>query len=94
MNIILNINISENNKYYTLVDGVLYSKNKETLVLYPLGNTAETVEIPNFVTKIEVNAFQKSTNIKNIVVPDSVTDIKNYAFASTFVSAGFTFCAS
>ena len=76
------INISENNRYYTLIDGVLYTKDKKTLILYPSGNEAETVEIPNFVTKVGRSSFQGSKNIKNLVIPGNVTDVSKKAFAN------------
>ena len=76
------INISENNKYYTLIDGVLYTKDKKTLILYPSGNEAETVEIPNFVTKVGRSSFQGSKNIKKLVIPGNVTNVSEKAFAN------------
>lgn len=37
--------------------------------------------IPNSVTSIANNAFQKCTNLTSVTVPNSVTSIGNYAFA-------------
>ena len=77
-----NIVVSKNNKYYTSVDGVLYTKDKKTLVQYPLGNTRTTFTIPDFVTKIVVSAFQGSKNIKKLVIPGNVTNVSEKAFAN------------
>ncbi len=77
-----NIVVSKNNKYYTSVDGLICSKDKKTLVQYPLGNTRTTFTIPDFVTKIVVSAFQGSKNIKKLVIPGNVTNVSEKAFAN------------
>jgi hypothetical protein len=41
---------------------------------------AETLEIPNFVTKIGEQAFRNCTDLKAITIPDSVTTIGACAF--------------
>lgn len=74
--------VSKNNKYYTSVDGLIYSKDKKTLVQYPLGNTRTTFTIPDFVTKIVVSAFRGSKNIKKLVIPGNVTNVSEKAFAN------------
>ena len=74
--------VSKNNKYYTSVDGLIYSKDKKTLVQYPLGNTRTTFTIPDFVTKIVVSAFRGSKNIKKLVIPGNVTNVSKKAFAN------------
>ncbi len=46
------ITADENNPNYCSVDGVLFSKDKTTLIQYPIGNTRTTYTIPDSVTSI------------------------------------------
>lgn len=69
------INVSENNSVYSSVDGVLFNKNKTTLIKYPVKKNSESYIVPNDVTSIESNAFYKCINITSIVFPDGVTKI-------------------
>ncbi len=74
------INVSSGNASYTGVDGVLFNKNKTTLVAYPAGK--ETVyTIPDGVTSIGVGAFSYCKSLTQITIPDSVTSIGNSAFS-------------
>ena len=50
------INVAEDNLNYASIDGVLYSKDKKTLIMCPHGKTG-SVTIPNSVTSIESGAF-------------------------------------
>ncbi len=51
------INVTEGNENYCSVDGVLFNKNKTTLITYPAGKTASTYTIPDSVTSIGDSAF-------------------------------------
>ena len=70
--------ISENNSNYTTIDGVLFSKDEKTLICVPVAKTG-SYSIPNSVTTIELSAFYYS-NLQKIKIPDSVTEIKQWAF--------------
>ncbi len=76
-----NITVDENNQQYSNDEyGVLYNKDKTTLVQYPVGNTRTSYSIPNSVTSIGRSAFDSCKNLTNITIPDSVTSIGTYAF--------------
>ena len=49
--------IAESNEVYKTVDGILYTKNGEMLVLYPNGMDASAFELPEGVTYIGAYAF-------------------------------------
>ncbi len=68
------IEVSETNPNYTSADGVLYNKDITTVVTYPPGKTDETYIIPNSITSIYIFDLI-TTNIKNIIIPDSVINI-------------------
>ena len=74
------INVDSGNVAYSSQDGVLYNKNKTTLVAYPKGKTAVSFTIPNSVTSIEDYAFENCTNLTNVIIPNTVTSIGERAF--------------
>ena len=72
---LLSINVASDNPNYKSVDGVLYSKDGATLVLYPTNKVGESFTIADDVTKIESYAFGCLNNLKNLTLSDSVTDV-------------------
>ncbi len=72
---LLSINVASDNPNYKSVDGVLYSKDGGTLVLYPTNKVGESFTIADDVTKIESYAFGCLNNLKNLTLSDSVTDV-------------------
>ena len=73
------INVESGNVHYTSENGILFSKDKKTIVSYPEGKTDESYDIPNTVTKIGYGAFAYS-NLKTINIPESIISIDGYAF--------------
>jgi hypothetical protein len=78
------------NKEYSTDNGVLYSKDKKTLVAYPSGKTETSFIIPDSVTFIENSAFSGCASLANVTMPDSVTYIGNDAFRSCTSLANVT----
>jgi hypothetical protein len=72
------INVADDNMYYSSVDGVLYDKDKRTLMCYP-GGLEGKFEIPNTVEKIGAWAFYQSA-VSDIKIPASVNTIDLCAF--------------
>lgn len=72
------IMVSENNKVYSSIDGVVYNKEINTVVLCPNGK--ETVTIPEGVTEIGESAFSGCGKLTSITIPEGVTKIGDYAF--------------
>lgn len=75
------INVAEDNLYYASIDGVLYSKDKKTLIECPQGKTG-SVTIPNSVTSIEPEAFYKCTGLTSITIGNGVIGIGYRAFSN------------
>ncbi|MGN1017562.1 MAG: leucine-rich repeat protein, partial [Oscillospiraceae bacterium] len=73
--------VDENNEQYTSVDGVLFSKDKTTLISYPAAIESDAYEIPNGVTELSLRSFLGCTNIMSITVPQSVRTIGAWAFS-------------
>ena len=73
------INVAEDNLNYASIDGVLYSKDKKTLIKCPEGKTG-SITIPNSVTSIGSRAFSRCTGLTSVTIPNSVTSIGDWAF--------------
>ncbi len=71
------VHVSSENPEYVSVDGVLYDKNRETLIYWPCNKTP--FQLPETVTGIEHFACN-GINQKSIVIPDNVLAIGNSAF--------------
>lgn len=77
-------NIHVDNKYYTSIDGIIYSRDKQTLVLASSGRNG-VVNIPEGTKTIANGAFMKS-NVREVNCPDSLEYINDNAFyACTFL---------
>ena len=79
---ITKLTISETNPNYVVEDNILYNKDRKQgikeliLPIYPIG-TIETFEIPYGATKIGDHAFHNQIKMKNIIIPETVTEIGN-----------------
>ena len=76
------ITVDENNEYYKLIDGSLYTKDGKTLIRYIPKENVSTYVIPDGVVCIGDNAFSKCTKITNVIIPNSVTKIGLSAFSN------------
>ncbi len=70
--------------YYLIsIDGVVYTKDKKTLVCYPGGKTATSWSVPSGVTNIARYALGYNPTLKNVTLPDGLTTIEWDAFYSS-----------
>ncbi len=80
-NSLAGITVDENNvKYSNDGSGVLFNKDKTTLIQYPIGNTVTSYEIPSSVTSIGYDAFRGCSSLTTVTIQDGVTSIGNSAF--------------
>ena len=71
--------ISSDNPYYSAVGGVLFDKDKTTLIKCPQAKTGE-YSVPSTIKKISEGAFYECTSLTSISLPNSITSIGQYAF--------------
>ncbi|MCL1867249.1 MAG: leucine-rich repeat domain-containing protein, partial [Oscillospiraceae bacterium] len=79
--------VDENNSDYSSQDGVLFNKDKTTLIQYKTGSPETSYTIPNSVTRIHHQAFNHCSSLTSVTIPNSVTSIGAYAF---FECSGLT----
>lgn len=77
--------VTEGNPQYLTQDGVIFSKDKTTLIAYPRGRAGSYV-IPDGVTTIAPCAFSSCTGLTGVTIPDSVRTIGKLAFYGTGLS--------
>ena len=76
------INVDSKNEFYTSVDGVLFNKDKTTLLTYPASKINKSYIIPNGVTNIAQGAFSGCEKIESVIIPDGVISIGSVAFSN------------
>ena len=86
------ITVSEGNNSFCALDGVLFDKACETLLLYPQGRSSDSYTVPEGVTSIGGFAFFSASCVEgdytysycsaltSVEFPDSLTSIDWYAF--------------
>jgi len=84
------ISVSENNLFYSSIDGILFNKNQTELIVYPIGKSSESYVVPESVTSIGNYAFCFCDTLKTVTIPENVTSIKFAAFHRCFGLTGIT----
>lgn len=76
---LVGIKVDELNPFLTDIDGVLFSKDKKIVIVYPNAK-GESYIIPDGVDSIASCAFETCSKLKTLVFPISVTAIGESAF--------------
>lgn len=74
-----NISVDSENPSYTSVEGVLYTKDLKTLLVFPAMNATDYV-VPEGVEVIGENAFYKCNKLLSVKLPDSLKKISDRGF--------------
>lgn len=74
------INVDAANPAYSSENGVLFNKDKTTLLRYPAAKPGTTYTVPKSVTCIGESAFGQCTALKELTLSENVSKIESYAF--------------
>ncbi|MBQ1994965.1 MAG: leucine-rich repeat protein, partial [Clostridia bacterium] len=74
------ITVDSKNDYYCDENGVLFNKDKTTVMAFPQKHSATTYTVPDGVTYIDTYAFSECSNLTEIVIPDSAQSVGSSAF--------------
>ena len=78
--------VDEENTKFSSDGGVLYEGT--TLWRYPSAKSGTKFTIPESITQIKYNAFERCLNLQEITLPSTITDVDHYAFdGSTTLAA-------
>jgi hypothetical protein len=83
------ITVDPSNPVYRSVNGVLFSNDQSTLILYPSANPYGDYTIPDGVTVIGDEAFGNCISLSTVTIPNSVVNIGNYQFMGCFNLSAF-----
>ncbi|MDR0563205.1 MAG: leucine-rich repeat domain-containing protein [Spirochaetaceae bacterium] len=75
-----NITVDSYNRFYTAIDGVLFTYDRTVLITYPAGKTDAQYAVPKGVTEIKQNAFSSNVNLIEVEFPEGLTIIGDRAF--------------
>ena len=101
--------VHDTNEKYAVKDGVLFSKDMKTLIAYPCRDDSENsvYTVPYGVEVIAPHAFDTAWSLTEIILPDTIEEIGEYAFyqsglrkiklpnpVKTIKEGTFTYCQS
>lgn len=73
--------VDENNPYFSALDGILYDKEKTTLIRCPEGYGNDLVTVHQNVESLNSWCFSRCVNIIDIILPRHLKRIKAHAFS-------------
>ena len=75
-----NIDVNDENKEYSSINGVLFNKAETHLIQYPCLKSDTFYIIPDSVTSIEDSAFAYCDILESVIIPDGIISIGESAF--------------
>lgn len=82
-----NLTISSSNTYFTIENGVIYSKDLTTLQLYLPSKTETCFYVPSTVISIGNDAFCGNRNLSTVIIRNGVQTIGSSAFNNTNIQS-------
>ncbi|MCM1555692.1 MAG: leucine-rich repeat domain-containing protein, partial [Bacteroides sp.] len=78
------IHVAPQNESFCDVDGVVYSKDKTKIIVYPPAYPEEEYHILPSTRKIAELCFKNANNLKTLYIPESVREIGSNALYGCF----------
>ena len=79
-NLLNAIFVPADNPFFSSLDGILYDKDRSTLIRCPEGYESDIVSILPSVSTLGAYCFSKCLNVVDVVLPKSLKKIEAYAF--------------
>ena len=76
--------VAEDNPYFCSVDGVLFTRDMETLISYPGGKQDTTYSVPSTVKTIAKDAFNYVYALEHVILPEGLTVIRDHGFVGNY----------
>lgn len=73
-------NLNPKNKYMSLIDNVIFSKDEKTLMSYAQFDDRTVYEIPKGTQTIKDSAFSACNNLTEVIIPNSVKEVEVLSF--------------
>jgi len=77
---LVSVTVDSSNQYFSSSGGVLFNKNKTTLIKYPGNKSGSSYAIPSTVTRLENDSMYQCYYLHELIVPASVKTVGDYAF--------------
>ncbi len=74
------VELRPDHPFYTAENGILYDLRSMRLITYPAGLKEKTYTVPDWVTAIGLAAFSENAYIREITLPETLTEIKGNPF--------------
>ena len=74
------ITVDEENQFYTVVDNVLFEKDKSVLIKYAPAKKEKSYSVPSGVVEISYDVFRDSSSLESVEIPEGVESIYGSAF--------------
>ena len=81
------VNVHQDNPAFTSVDGIVFSKDKTMLYLYPMSKEGDSYTVPDTVTTVNSYAFGFNETLKSVTIPDTVNELGEDAFYNANVES-------
>ena len=93
MNQLTAITVADGNEHFSAQDGILFDKDKTTLIAYPTAKTGTSYTVPAGVTVLAQGAFYGCA-LSEVTLPEGLVAIGNNAFHACENLTEVTFPAS
>ena len=81
------ITVSADNIVYSSQDGVLFDKDKKTLIMYPIAKKGASYSVPATVTEIGYSSMCYCPELRTVTLPDGLKTISDYAFYKSCITS-------